>query len=652
MSKKKRSFRKKSHTRDFLVGRLFVNRKGNGFVEAHDQEYFISRKNCNGAMDGDTVEFRPMGSNNFGKTARVIRITERKHSTIVGQFEQFGALSVVVPRDKRIAYDAFVDAQHTCGAQSGDWVSATICAYPTRHESLQVAVTSIIQPATEDAESQTVPESVILASNDIESGFSDESLREAEKASMPSAEEALRDGSRKDLRNRSIFTIDPKDARDFDDAISVERIGEKVRLGVHIADVSSFVPLDSALDRDARKKATSTYIPTGVIPMLPEQLSNGLCSLNPDEERLAMSVDITFDKNWNIVSTDIFQSLIKSRYRYSYDEVLNMLEGVEEYRNAEQRDALELFHHVSKKLAQRRIERGGLDFNTREAKVMCDENGVPYDVAIRTKNDATEMVEEAMILANEVVATRLFNVHVASVFRVHEPPNADALDGITEVLKEFGYQLPAQSEVNSATFQRILAAAQGKPEEYLVSTTLLRTLKQAYYSPEPVGHFGLASDYYTHFTSPIRRYPDLIVHRLLTAYLKGELANEKLVEMQENLAALCQHCSIGERNAQNAEREATRYKLCEYMQKKTGETFEGVVSNVSHFGIFVTLENSAEGLVHISHISHAERWGYDARKHALVNEKHTKHFRLGQPIRVVLLSVNLEEGLLDFTLAE
>lgn len=652
MSKKKRSFRRKSQSRDFLVGRLFVNRKGNGFVEAHDQEYFISRKNCNGAMDGDTIAFRPMGTNSFGKTARVARIVERKHSTIVGQFEQFGALSVVIPRDKRIAYDAFVDADHTCGACPGDWVTATICAYPTRHESLQVAITEIVQSALPNEGPQVVPESVILASNDIESGFSDEALREAEKAFMPTAEAALSDGFRKDLRERSIFTIDPKDARDFDDAISIERIGDKVRLGVHIADVSSFVPLDSALDVDARKKSTSTYIPTGVIPMLPEQLSNGLCSLNPNEERLALSVDITFDKNWNIISTDAYQSLIKSRNRYSYDEVLNMLEGAEEYRSPEQREALTLFHEVNKKLAQRRIDRGGLDFNTREAKVMCDKDGVPYDIAIRTKNDATEMVEEAMILANEVVATRLFNAHVASVFRVHEPPNADALDGITEILKEFGYRLQAQSEISSAAFQQILGAAQGKPEEYLVSTTLLRTLKQAYYSPEPVGHFGLASDYYTHFTSPIRRYPDLIVHRLLTAYLRGELADERLIEMQENLSALCHHCSVGERNAQNAEREATRYKLCEYMQKKVGETFEGIVSNVSHFGFFVTLENSAEGLVHISHISHTERWGYDARKHALVNEKHTKHYRLGQPIRVVLLSVNLEEGLLDFTLAE
>ena len=322
------------------------------------------------------------------------------------------------------------------------------------------------------------------------------------------------------------------------------------------------------------------------------------------------------------------------------------------FRSAEQERALRTLDRLAKLLAKQRFERGGLEFNTRETKVRCDAAGRPVGIAIRTKTDATQMVEEAMILANEVVATYLNKARVSSVYRVHEPPNADALDGASTVLKEFGYRLPAQGEVSPRAIQQIIAASQGTPEEYIVSTLLLRTLKQAYYSPEPLGHFGLSSAYYTHFTSPIRRYPDVVVHRILKAVLHGEKGSDSLNALGEELEGLCQHCSVGERNAQNAEREATRYKLCEYLQDKVGETFAGVISNVTHFGFFVTLENSAEGLVHVANMPAYERWSFDARQHMLVNEKRSRNYRLGQPIRVVLLSVNLEEGFLDFKLVE
>lgn len=650
MSKKKQSFHKKSHSHDFLVGRLFVTRRGSGFVSAHEQEYFISAKNCNGAMDGDTIAFRPLGKNHLGKTARVMRIIERAHFDIIGRFERFGALSLVIPRNKRITYDAFVDAEHSVAAEDGDWVRATISCYPTSHQSLQVVITEVIAHAGED---EALPEEVILANNDIKTGFSPESLKEADNLALPSEKELVDDEYRRDLRMRSIFTIDPTDARDFDDALSIEFLDEeRIRLGVHIADVSHYVQTESALDRDARLKTTSTYLPTRVIAMLPETLSQELCSLNPHEDRLTMSVDMVFDEQGTLLSHDIYSSVIRSSQRYNYDEVLKMLEGSLPFRSEEQSRALKALDKLAKRLSALREERGGLEFNTRETKVLCDAEGKPVDIVVRVKTDATQMVEEAMIRANEVVATYLHKEHVPTVYRVHEPPSADALDGVAESLKEFGYRLPAHSEVTSHAFQSIIAAATGQPEEYLVSTLLLRTLKQAYYSPEPLGHFGLSSEFYTHFTSPIRRYPDVLVHRILKMVLQGEKDSPQLEELRQELEALTQHCSFGERNAQNAERESTRYKLCEYLKDKVGEEFSGVISNVSHFGLFVTLDNSAEGLVHKVNMPAQEVWAFDSQKHMFTNEKRSKRYRLGQPIRVVLISVNLEEGLLDFKIVE
>ena len=650
MSKKKRSFHKKSQSHDFLVGRLFVTKRGSGFVTAHDQEYFISAKNCNGAMHGDTIAFRPQGKNHLGKTARVVRVTERAHTEIIGRFEHFGSLGVVIPRDKRITYDAFVDSAHSVKANEGDWVKATISAYPTAHQSLQVVITEVI---AHESEHEVLPEAVILAANDIKPGFTPETMREAKSLALPTEKELIADTLRRDIRARATFTIDPVDARDFDDALSIEFLDQgRIRLGVHIADVTHYVESESAIDRDARIKTTSTYLPTRVIAMLPEELSQELCSLNPHQDRLTMSVDMVFDDEGNLLSHDIYSSVICSSQRYSYDEVLGMLRGTIPFRTEEQKRALTTLDTLAQQLCLMREKRGGLDFNTRETKVLCDQEGHPVDIAVRTKTDATQMVEEAMILANEVVATYLNKERVPSVYRVHEPPNADALDGIAESLKEFGYQLPAHSDVTSRTFQSIISASLGRPEEYIVSTLLLRTLKQAYYSPEPLGHFGLASEYYSHFTSPIRRYPDVLVHRILKIVLRGEKDSPQLEELRAELEGLCQHCSVGERNAQNAEREATRYKLCEYLKDKVGETFEGVVSNVAHFGLFVTLDNSAEGLVHKANMPAHDSWAFDAQKHMLVNEKRSKHYRLGQPIRVVLISVNLEEGFLDFKLVE
>lgn len=645
MGRKKKSARYKGHTGDLLVGRLFTNRNGSGFVIAGQREYFIAAKHLNGAMHGDTVALRPLRTYREGRAGTVVRVLERAHSQIIGQYHALGPLGVVVPRDKHLTIDVFVEQNDTLTAQEGDWVCATIVAYPSRHQSLQAVITRIISRAAEKA--SIPPESVILASNDIEEGFDDAALTEARDLRFPTDEELVTDPLRRDITQREVFTIDPFDARDFDDAISIEFLDKGLtRLGVHIADVAHFVAPHSALDRSARRKSTSTYLPSRVIPMLPEELSQDLCSLNPGVRRLAMSVDIVFNEAGEQLSFDIYPSIIRSTNRYTYDEVLSMLEGSLPFRSESQERMLRALDALAMRLSKRREERGGLDFTTQEPKVRLDKEGAPIEIVMRTKTRATQMIEEAMLLANEIVATYLHRRKVASVYRVHEKPNADALDSVVEPLREFGYRLPSNLEVTPRVFQNILSASKGNPEEYFVSTLLLKTLKQAYYAPTPLGHFGLASEYYTHFTSPIRRYPDLMVHRILKAVLSND--KDALEVATQDLEPICHHCSVGERNAQDAEREAIRYKVCEYMQSKIGEEFEGIISNVSHFGLFVTLDNSAEGLVHKKNFDEHEMWAFSSTRHMFVNEKRTKQYRLGQPICVVLISVDIEQGLLDF----
>jgi len=665
--KHKAPSRKKAKNTGFVVGRLFVTKKGFGFVEADGGDYYVSRRDMNGAMNGDTVSLRPTTSGGRGRAGRVVKIAQRANDVLVGRYEMFGAMGVVVPREKRIGYDGFVDVGHSLKAAPGDWVKATILAYPTRSQSMQVVITEVIFPAEEEtAGSKSRPQSsartdsgisgpppveVIIAEHDLRTEFSSAALEEARSCTLD-ADQALRDDPlRRDLRDRHIFTIDPIDAKDFDDAVSVDMIGDTVRLGVHIADVSSYVIWNGEIDREARERTTSVYLPTGVIPMLPERLSNDLCSLKPGVDRLAFTVDMYLSNTGEVERYELYQSVIDSTHRYSYDEVHDALRGTVPFRDETASQALTCFSEIAETIGGVRLARGGLEFDSVEPKIHCDEHGVPTEIVVRSKNKATEMIEEAMILANEVVAGYLAGKKSPTVFRVHESPDAAALDSLWPYLTEFGYRIGAEADVSSKTFQKILNAAKGKPEELYISSLLLRCLKQAYYSVEPVGHFGLASEYYTHFTSPIRRYPDLIVHRILAARLRNRLDEPLLKEMIEELTALCERCSVGERNAESTEREATKYKIAEYMHSHIGEAFAGIITNVASFGLFVSLENSADGLIHKESLGYDE-WSYDASRHALVGRESNTRYRVGQKVEVVLVSVNLEEGQLDFELAE
>ena len=633
-----------------VTGRLSVTTRGFGFIDTQDGEYHVSRRDLNGAMDGDTVVARVTpgagggrGQGQYGAAASVTRVLERRHTTVVGTYHEHDAFGVVTPRNRHIGYDGFVERGRSLGAPDGAIVVADILSYPTRSEAMQVAVSQVV---TVDPSDPHASIDTIIAERSIPVEFSEACLARAESLTLDVGATLAAEPHRRDIRDRAIFTIDPVDARDFDDAIDVAIVDGLTRLGVHIADVSTYVPWDGPVDDDARVRGTSVYLPDRVVPMLPEALSNVLCSLRPDEDRLAFTVDMYLDGEGTVVRSDLYQSVIRSRRRYAYDEVLAMLEGREPFDGPEARAALELFEEVASRLETKRQNAGSLDFDAVEPKVRLDESGRAVEIVVRTPNRATEMIEHAMILANETVATHLAKAGWPVVYRVHENPEPTALDGLWPLLTEFGYQLPSDHEVTPRLYQRIIAASHGKPEAYLVSMLLLRTLKQAYYSPKNRGHFGLASDSYAHFTSPIRRYPDLLVHRLLAAQLRGE-RQDALAPMIADLEALAGRSSDAERNAEGAEREAVKYKMCEYMAGREGERFAGIISNVASFGLFVTLDIAVDGLVHIGSLR-GDSWAYDAQRHILRGNESGVRYRLGQRVAVELVRVDLINSRLDF----
>jgi ribonuclease R len=423
-----------------------------------------------------------------------------------------------------------------------------------------------------------------------------------------------------------------------------------VRLGVHIADVSHYVPWDSSIDNEARLRATSVYLVDRVLPMLPEELSNGICSLNPGEDRVSFSVDMTLSKDGAVEEYKVFPSVMRSDRRFSYGQVDSWLSGQEPFPDEKCEQALVEFARVSAKLGERRVARGGLDFETVEAKLRLDTDGTPLEVVLRERTAATNSIEEAMIAANEVVARHMRDAKAPMIYRIHEDPDPEALDRIALVLREFDYPIKDVHGASPATFQRIVKFAHGRPEKLLINSLLLRALERARYVDYLAPHFGLASKAYTHFTSPIRRYPDLIVHRLLKAQLRGTLETDSSTSgMVPELTWLAEHSSHMEREAEMAENDSVRFKLCELMAQHIDEVFPGIITGVTNFGLFVQLANTAEGLVHIDSLT-GDHYRYDATKHWLFGEKHGERYRLGQAVEVRIVNVSLGDSRIDMEL--
>ena len=628
-----------------------------GFVRTAEGEYFIPESKMAGAFDGDLVEIAPLPARGAQKgaaeerpAARILRVIDRAHETVVGRYEVAEPFGVVVPEDRNISYDIFTMRADFPDVPDGALVRVRMTAYPSRHE----AACGVIEEVLGAAEEATISVDAIVARNKLETVFSEGALAEAQAAQLDEVG-ALAAGYR-DVRGRCVFTIDPADARDFDDALSLDpaqdflRDGAVWRLGVHIADVSHYVPWNSSLDLDARRRATSVYLVDRVIPMLPEQLSNGLCSLNPNETRRCMTCDVYLDQDWKAVGYDIYPALMRSQARLTYGQVQQALDGDAALPDDIMQRVRFLSQFAKARIAARQVA-GGLDFDFPEARVALDDDGKPVRVDLRRKTEATSLVEEAMILVNEVVAQHLSERGFPALYRVHEKPSPDSLAALLPVLQEFSWFSLISPERfvagDAHAIARVLSESQGRLEGNLVQTLVLRAMKRAAYKPTCDGHFGLASEAYTHFTSPIRRYPDLVVHRMLRAQL-----TRRPQKFEQEVAALpwiAEHASDMERVAEKAARQSQELKLIEYMAGFLGEAFDATVSGVASYGMYVSLDNTAEGMVAARYLGD-EYFACDAVRYQLVGQESGKVFRLGQRVRVVLAAADAKAGRLDFRL--
>jgi ribonuclease R len=646
---------------DLETGIFQAHPSGFGFVlpgKKGTPDVYISARGRLDAMDGDMVVARlspPVGRKKTeGKREGVIiRILERAHTRVVGTYElpetRPTAIGFVTSSNPRITQDVLISRENVNNAKPGDIVSAEIIAYPLRGRPPEGRIIRVIgRPGQPGIDSE-----LIIEQYELPVQFSLATLREAGEIPQQVTTTMLR--GRHDLREQSTVTIDGETARDFDDAISIEKIRAGYRLWVHIADVAHYVKEGSYLNEEAYQRGTSVYLPDRAIPMLPTALSNGICSLNPNVDRLTLTCEMDISPEGDILKYDIYESVINSDERMTYTAVREILvdkDPLRRKRYAALLPEFELMAELMEVLRSKRSKRGSIDFDLPEPQIVLDLQGRMTDIIRAERNMAHQIIEEFMLAANETVAGHIEEKEAPFIYRIHEEPAEEKLADLIEFLATLGITLPAVKKLRPLHLQKALARAKGTPEETLINTVLLRTMKQARYSAENVGHFGLAADTYTHFTSPIRRYPDLIVHRILKADMQGKLKNAAYTaHLAETLPAAAAHCSVRERTAMEAERDVITMLKLEYMKDKLGEVYDGIVTGVTQFGLFVQLrELFVEGLVHVSTLTD-DYYHYVEKLHCLRGERRKCVYRIGDAIRVRVDRVDTVRKRIDFSLA-
>ena len=636
-----------------VAGRFQLTSKGFGFVIPDNKgdrpDVFIPPRALNGAMNNDRVLAR-VNNDTHGKKpeGEILRIIVHANNKVVGVFHQSGDFAFVTPDDKRIGQDVYIMHKNFNGAKDGQKVVVEITAWPQEQRKAEGLVSEILGNIG-DVGLEILS---IIKQNDLPLEFPQEVLEASRKVPKTIKKSEL--AGRRDLRDRTVVTVDGEDAKDLDDAVYVEQLGkDEYLLGVYIADVSYYVTEDSVLDKEARERGTSVYLVDRVLPMLPERLSNGICSLNAGEDRLAMACEMHLDGQGTVLSYEIFPAVINVRHRLSYNIVRAILAGDSEICERYE-DILPMVARMDilrQILHDKRVRRGAVDFELPEQKVILDEKLHPIDIVQRIHGNAESIIEEFMLAANETVAQHMFNQHWPFIYRVHDLPNEEKMQDFAKLLANFNIKFVVKEETQPKDIQQAVKEIAGRPEERLVTTVALRSMKQAVYQTDNIGHFGLAAKYYTHFTSPIRRYPDLIVHRLLRKWMQQPKLKESEIEpLEDKLDIIAEHSSIRERAAADAERATVDLKMCEYMADHIGEEFDGVISGVTAFGMFVELANGVEGLVHISSLMDDYYEFYEER-YALVGT-HTKHtYRLGDKVRIEVLQVNISDVSIDFIMA-
>ena len=616
-----------------ITGTIEKHQKGFGFIRQEEgADFFVAPDKMAGAMNGDTVEAEvlPPYMTRRSNEARVIKVLERKTAEVVGTFERHKHYGFVVPDDRKIGEDVFIRKDFFRNAQTGDKVLAKITAYPDAARSLEGKITEVI--AREGQPGADVL-SLIRAYGLFETFPSRVNAEAKARSKEQITEEMITESGRLDLRGKTIFTIDGPSAKDLDDAVSIENLPNgNYLLGVHIADVSHYVTEDGYLDREALKRGTSVYLINRVVPMLPKPLSNGSCSLNPGEDKLTLSCIMEIDGEGKVVDHSIRESVIRSAARLVYDDVSDILEKDDPEltkKYIDIADDLKLMGKLAHILRHRRKQKGSLDFDISEAVITLDENENPVSVELEERRTANRLIEEFMLAANETVAEHFFWLNYPFVYRIHEKPDPEKIMDLKTYLMNFGIRLKGSADnIYPKTLADIIADIEDKPYESVVNRVMLRTMKKACYSTECQGHFGLAFRYYCHFTSPIRRYPDLIIHRIIKESITGRMTEEKLAKYKGDTERAADISSKTERKAQELEREVDKMKKAQFMEGHIGEEFDGIVSGVTDFGVYVELANTIEGMAFASELA--------------------RPYQLGEKVRIRVMDARPQERQIDF----
>ncbi len=633
-----------------LTGVYLANPRGFGFVttEEDSRDVFISEDDRNGAFDGDRVEFVIIREpDSRRREGRIVKILSRGIVRVVGIYRKKAKQNYgfVIPDDQKFDQDIFIPDEKSKGAVDGHKVVAELTSYGEEGKKPEGKVIEILGHINDPG----VDIMSIVRGYDLPVEFSEKLLNQADRVAKAVSDADMQ--GRRDLRNWQMVTIDGEDAKDLDDAVSLTREGENYVLGVHIADVTNYVQENSAIDREAKERGTSVYLVDRVIPMLPHRLSNGICSLNAGEDRLALSCIMTVNPKGNVIGHEIAETVIRVDERMTYTGVKKILEDHDPAETQKYRELLpmlEQMQELSQILRERRQRRGSIDFDFPEAKIILDDKGQPVEIMPYDRNVATKIIEDFMLLANETVAEDYYWQEIPFVYRTHEAPEEDKIRTLAAFINNFGYSMHiGANEIRPKEIQKLLARAEDTPEETLICRLALRSMKQARYMPENVGHFGLAANYYTHFTSPIRRYPDLQIHRIIKDNLRGRMNEKKIEHYQCILPEVTKHSSEMERRADEAERETMKLKKVEYMQQYVGEEFEGVISGMTKWGMYVELPNTVEGMVHVTNMTDDHYDYYDDR-YEMIGVHTNKTYKLGQKVRVRVIGTDRFLRMIDF----
>ncbi len=634
---------------DLIPGRIIAHRDGFGFLmpDKGGDDIFLAARQMRKVFHGDRVMVRVKGKDHKGRDeGAIVEVLERNTTQLVGRFVLHEGVAFATPEGKQFTQDILILPSDTLGAKVGQIVTVDIISQPSARSCPVGKIVDVLGEHMDPG----MEIDIALRGHGIPYEWPE--AVQAEIPNIPTKVSTSAKNGRKDIKTLPLVTIDGADAKDFDDAVYCEKQKNGWRLIVAIADVSAYVEVGSVLDDEAANRGNSVYFPQRVIPMLPEQLSNGLCSLNPKVERLCMVCDISLSTRGKIQNFQFYEALMQSRARLTYNQVAAMLvdkdkDLINKYQKVYPH--LEDLYALYKILHKHRQNRGALDFDVPETRIMFDDNGKIDKIVPTQRNDAHKLIEECMLTANVCAAQFLLKHKIAGLYRIHGGPDADKLAGLRQFLSELGLNLGGGSEPGPQDYAIVIEKIAKRPDFSMIQTVLLRSLSQAVYHPENQGHFGLAYEAYTHFTSPIRRYPDLLVHRAIKHLITGGKAKD-FYYSEEKIGQYCGHCSMSERRADDATRDVIDWLKCEYMQDKLGEEFEGIITGVTGFGVFVALKDIfVEGLVHVTSLTN-DYYHFDAVRHQLIGERSGVRFQLGDPLKVRVISVNLDERKIDFEL--